>query len=242
MLWAVGERSLRQFIMRKALFATVLAILAPAILALSASAFLKEATQELHIPATSPVPAALPKEIPDNSAVVTASTPLSQAPHTKSPGSVAVPENTQVFAEPQVPLRLSIPAISLSKAVLPVGLAPDGAMDVLNNLQAVGWYLYGAKPGERGSAVMDAHVYQAFGRLKELSVGDEIFTTDAGGTSRRFVITERQVYEYDSTRPLQKIFNRSDAARLNLITCYGDLLADGSTYTHRLVIFAELRA
>jgi sortase A len=139
------------------------------------------------------------------------------------------------------PAYLEIPSIGLAKPVKPVGLTSDGAMDVLNDPGAVGWYKPGTKPGEVGSAVMDAHVYQAFKNLKNVEIGDEIFVEKGDGATLRFKVVETKVYPYTATEPLQKIFNRKDKARLNLITCYGDLTADRSTYTHRLVVYAELQ-
>jgi hypothetical protein len=50
------------------------------------------------------------------------------------------------------------------------------------------------------------------------------------------------VYAYNDTAHLDQIFNRNDAARLNLITCHGQLTADRSTYTHRLVVYATKKA
>ena len=136
--------------------------------------------------------------------------------------------------------RLVIPSISLDKAIAPVGLTSTGAMDVLNDPNRVGWYNKGVLPGKVGSAVLDAHVYQAFGKLKYLELGDEIYVTQADGSRLLFRINEIEVYPYTDTAHLGKIFARNDAARLTLITCHGDLTADRSTYTQRLVVFATL--
>lgn len=149
---------------------------------------------------------------------------------------VEAQESTPVYAAP----HLVIPKIALNKEIAPVGLTKGGAMDVLDDPARVGWYKGGAEPGAIGSAVLDAHVYQAFRNLKELAIGDEIFVAQSDGSELRFVIREKEVYPYTDTAHLTKIFSRTDIARLNLITCYGDKTDDGSTYTHRLVVYAEL--
>jgi sortase A len=136
--------------------------------------------------------------------------------------------------------RLVIPSIHLKAPIAAVGLTPAGNMGVLNNPKEVGWYEGGAVPGAPGSAVIDAHVFQAFAKLKNVKLGSSIYVTHADGSMLRFVVSEVEVYPYTATAPLPKIFNRSDKPRLNLITCYGKLTTDHSTYDHRLVVFAEL--
>jgi LPXTG-site transpeptidase (sortase) family protein len=136
--------------------------------------------------------------------------------------------------------RLVIPSINLKAPIAAVGLTLAGNMGVLNDPTKVGWYKNGAVPGATGSAVIDAHVFQAFAKLKNLKLGSSIYVARADGSQLRFVVSEIAVYAYNATEPLAKIFNRSDESRLNLITCYGKLTADRSTYDHRLVVYAEL--
>ncbi len=143
-------------------------------------------------------------------------------------------------AAPNALGRLVIPSIHLKAPIAAVGLTPAGNMGVLNNPKEVGWYDDGAVPGAPGSAVIDAHVFQAFAKLKNVKLGSSIYVTHADGSMLRFVVSEVAVYPYTATAPLPKIFNRSDKPRLNLITCYGKLTADHATYDHRLVVFAEL--
>jgi LPXTG-site transpeptidase (sortase) family protein len=136
--------------------------------------------------------------------------------------------------------RLIIPTIALDKPIAPVGLTSAGAMDVLNDPTRVGWYKGGAAPGQIGSAVLDAHVFQAFANLKKLVPGDMIYVAQADGSKLQFKIDAAEVYPYTDTAHLEQIFNRADAAHLNLITCYGSLVSDRTTYTHRLVVYATL--
>lgn len=71
-----------------------------------------------------------------------------------------------------MPLRLSLPRLRIDADVEQVGLAPDGAMDVPERFDTVGWYRLGARPGELGNAVLAGHLDAKtapaiFWRLKE---------------------------------------------------------------------------
>lgn len=57
------------------------------------------------------------------------------------------------------PVGLRITRISVDAHVEPHGVDPEtGQMDVPNNVTEVGWYEFGPKPGQAGSAVLAAHV------------------------------------------------------------------------------------
>ncbi|OHA15093.1 MAG: hypothetical protein A3H57_02945 [Candidatus Taylorbacteria bacterium RIFCSPLOWO2_02_FULL_43_11] len=140
---------------------------------------------------------------------------------------------------PPRPVKLYIPSISLVSPIQAVGLNTKGEMDVPSgDTNNVGWYEYGTSPGEVGSAVLDAHVFAAFKNLYLVKVGDDItMQTDDGVL--RFVVEEVSIYDLPDV-PREKLFNRSDKPRLNLITCAGTLTADGSTYDQRLIVYAKL--
>src|SRR6185369_14176574 len=79
------------------------------------------------------------------------------------------------------PVRLSIASIKLNKNIIDVGLTEKGNLDVPPNYKEVGWYKYGAKPGEVGTTVLDGHVDNGknipgpFKNLKKIKLGDEIY-------------------------------------------------------------------
>jgi hypothetical protein len=50
------------------------------------------------------------------------------------------------------PRRITIRAIGLSAPVVPLGLNPDGTMQVPSNTVDTGWFRPGPEPGERGPA------------------------------------------------------------------------------------------
>lgn len=138
------------------------------------------------------------------------------------------------------PVRLIIPSISLDTVAENVGVNEEGEMDVPDGrTNAVGWYKYGTKPGEAGSAVMDAHVYAAFSKLKYAKVGDDVYVVTKGGNTLHFVIEESLIYKKADV-PLDLLFTRSDTKRLNLITCAGRYLPREDTYSERLIVYTKL--
>jgi sortase (surface protein transpeptidase) len=147
------------------------------------------------------------------------------------------------ISNPDIPAEIAIPSIATTRTIIPVGLNAKGEMAVPSGSTLnVGWYNKGAIPGNMGSAVLDAHVFAAFSKLKYVSVGDDLYITDRSGQKLHFVVRSATTYALsDMDLAVRKfLFNKSDGRYLNLITCAGSLTADHSTYTHRLVIHAEL--
>jgi sortase A len=139
-----------------------------------------------------------------------------------------------------IPERLSIPKIKLGSPIVPLGSNSKGEMDVPSgDTNNVGWYKEGTVPGAIGSAVLDAHVYAAFKNLRKLKAGDDIYVGTEGGKRLHFRVTEMKTYALRDV-PLQKLFNRADARRLNLITCAGTYMPSKDTYSHRLIVYATL--
>ncbi len=161
-----------------------------------------------------------------------------------SPTNDIVPDAQKIIAEltdtNDGPARLVIPAIRLNSFVQDMGVNNKGEMDVPNgNTSNVGWYKDGTVPGNTGSAVMDAHVFAAFGKLQYLKPGNDIYVITDDQKSLHFKVLERKTYPLSQV-PRDLLFNRNDAVRLNLITCAGKLTPDGSTYDHRVIVYAEL--
>ncbi len=137
------------------------------------------------------------------------------------------------------PARLSIPAIGLEEQIIPLGVNEKGEMDVPSgDTSDIGWFKEGPRPGQRGSAVLDAHVFAAFSELDQLRVGDSVYVITESGAKLKFEVVQATVYKLSEISP-DLLFNRNDAKRLNLITCAGQATADGSTYTHRLIVYTK---
>lgn len=144
------------------------------------------------------------------------------------------------------PQRLEIPSVGIDASVEDVGISARGAMSVPRLYQDVGWYRYGAEPGENGNAVIDGHVDNGFGlagvfkHLAEVQAGDEIVVTTATGERVRFEVDEVATYNYSEVET-SRIFDEKGPPRLVLITCEGVWVPEEKTYDHRLVVYASLR-
>jgi hypothetical protein len=142
------------------------------------------------------------------------------------------------------PLRIAVPARGVDAPVDPVGLAPDGQMDLPEDVSRVGWYRFGPVPGGTGSAVLAGHVDDreqgpgALYPLRDAAAGDEVVVTDAAGATTRWRVVSREVISKQEL-PLDRLFAREGAPRLTLITCGGPFLPEFRSYRDNVVVVAE---
>jgi sortase (surface protein transpeptidase) len=143
-------------------------------------------------------------------------------------------------ASPSAPVRLSIPAVGITAPIVPVGVNAKGEMAVPNgSTNNVGWYAAGVTPGNPGAAVLDAHVFAAFSKLHNVSIGDSVYVKTESGQTLRFIVTATRTSLLSDLTP-GMLFEETDARHLNLITCAGKLTPDHSTYDHRLIVYTTL--
>ncbi|MBI2630962.1 class F sortase [Candidatus Nomurabacteria bacterium] len=142
------------------------------------------------------------------------------------------------------PAVLSIPAIKVRAKVEQVGITSKGNMATPRIFRNVGWYKYGAIPGDLGSAVIAGHVDNGLGlgavfsRLSELKQGDDIYITTDENKTLHFIIAGSEVYDFNAKAP--EIFRGKDGKILRLITCTGTWLKEYRTRDKRLVVSAVL--
>jgi sortase A len=144
------------------------------------------------------------------------------------------------------PVRLQIPAAWVDARIQTVGITPEGEMGAPDDFWEVGWYRYGARPGDTGKAVMAGHLDSQHGaavfyHIGDLEPGDEIRVLLGGPDGERFYrVREIAQYHVDDA-PLDKIFGPSDDPELVLITCGGEWRgADAGGYTDRIVVYADM--
>jgi len=143
------------------------------------------------------------------------------------------------------PARIRIPNAGVDAGVDDVGVGKSGNMAVPYTYTEVGWYRYGTLPGNMGSAVIDGHVDNGLGgpavfaKLSELKTGDSIYIETQEGETLEFKVEEVTSYAVEDV-PLEKLFNRADQPRLNLITCEGVWDQSAKMYDRRLVVYAVL--
>jgi LPXTG-site transpeptidase (sortase) family protein len=166
------------------------------------------------------------------------SSPLADAVRPLPPAPIT-PEVTVAGPEPT---GVTIGALDVDAApVRPVGVVPTGEMEI-PPLTEVGWYRFGSRPGEPGTAVLAAHVAYdgvdgVFRHLDDLVAGDEVSVTLSDGSRQRYVVTD--VAQYPKRQLPTDVWARDGDPRLVLITCGGEFDDDADSYEDNVVAFAR---
>lgn len=142
------------------------------------------------------------------------------------------------------PVRLVVPGAGVDTRLVPLGLLPDGAMEVPADATVAGWYSPGPAPGEPGPAVLAGHVDSKHGpgvffHLDELMPGDPITVERQDGAQYVFTVTAVEQHPKEAL-PVDRIWATSDQPLLRLVTCGGVFDRKTGHYTDNVVVFAEL--
>jgi hypothetical protein len=189
-------------------------------------------------------PATAPSGTPDASDPASSpspSTPLSPLGSLVQPAGDANYDADEHRSLPS-PAALSIDAIGLDGApVVPVGLNAEGALDV-PGAREVGWYRFGPSPGDRGSAVLAAHIAfngrdGVFRNLDRLEPGGRVLLAFDDGSAKEFVVSRREQYDKDSLP--DDLFISGGESRLVLITCGGAFNPNLRRYEDNIVVYAD---
>ncbi len=119
-------------------------------------------------------------------------------------------------------------------------------MDVPRNADNVAWYNLGFKPGAKGSAVLAGHYDKesgdpaVFWDINKLTKGDAVMVTDTSGNTYTYSVMRIVKYPYNDF-PLQEVFGQSEKAMVNLITCQGNWDDGAQNYSHRMVVYTQLK-
>jgi LPXTG-site transpeptidase (sortase) family protein len=159
-------------------------------------------------------------------------------------------EKVSVFADQLHPIygtpkKLLINSLGINLPIIPVGVDIQGYLQTPKDWNMAGWYLKGARPGEIGNLLINAHYDNnlgqpaAFYRLKNINLGDTVSVLDSYGKQYTYKVVN--TYYIAITDPdRSKVFEGStkDKSIMTLITCGGVWI--GHTYDKRLVVNAEL--
>lgn len=175
--------------------------------------------------------------------------PISRRTVLLQTGTTATVETIQNVAslkplDSRLPIRLRIPKINVNAAIEHVGLTPEGAMDAPAGPDGTGWYQFGPRPGENGSAVIAGHsswkndIPAVFDDLYKLQPGDKIYVEDGRGVLTTFTVREIRVY--NPTADAAEVFSSNDGkSYFNLITCTGTWDNVKRSSSERLVVFTN---
>ncbi len=148
-------------------------------------------------------------------------------------------------ATPATPIHLTISNAHVDTNIINVGITSKGNLDVPGNYTDVGWYQFGTRPGEIGSAVIDGHVDNGgsvpgpFKHLRDLKAGDDISIAMSDGRTLHYKVTLSEAYPTNKF-PADAVFNQTGDRYLKLITCHGTFVPKTGTYDERLIVTAVL--
>ena len=153
---------------------------------------------------------------------------------------------------PNMPRYFSIPSLGIINArVAEVGLRPDGAVDTPNNAYMIGWYNGSVLPGEKGTALLDAHGGDLgngiFRTLPRIQIGAEINIEMGDGRLFTYKVVDTATRPLDGANnadaymPIALTSPQAGAASLTLITCTGEWSQVRQTYLDRFFARAVLQ-
>ncbi|MFJ6728503.1 class F sortase [Streptomyces sp. NPDC091281] len=185
---------------------------------------------------------------PASPAATAPSTGASPAP--RAPVAPAAPSGSGTTgpAEPARtarPVSLALPRLGVRAPVDPVGVAPDGQMQVPGDPRRVGWYRFSPPAGATaGSTVLVGHVDARDGSLGVLVAladvrrGDTVRVGRADGTSVAFEVVSRRTVAKEALAATD-VFRRDGPGVLRLVTCTGPYVRAEGGYRDNLVVTAE---
>lgn len=195
-----------------------------------------------------------------SSAPTTAS--AGRRPSTSSDARAAGTPTTEPTAEPTTgpaepaiaalprsePVRVRIPAIDVSSPLHPLGLEPDGMLQVPSGdrYDQAAWYDGSPTPGEVGPAVVLGHVTSqgsvpsVFFELGAVEIGDTVLVERADGTTATFEVYAVDSFPKDSF-PKVEVYGNTSGPELRVITCGGVYDPAGHRHLDNIVVFARLQ-
>ncbi len=167
----------------------------------------------------------------------------------QDPADEAVEERSPIVIEaapgrPAKPVSVSVPSIGVDGAeVVEVGLDANRAVEIPDDVQQVGWYNRGPRPGEDGNAFMTSHVdSRSQGRgvlfdLRRSEPGDLIEVTHEDGsvTEWEVVFRERIV---KGSYPMDRVFRFDGPPGLVIDTCGGPFDPNTGSYENIDIVYA----
>ncbi|MEO8106016.1 MAG: class F sortase [Actinomycetes bacterium] len=140
------------------------------------------------------------------------------------------------------PRGVSVPALGVRAPVVPTGVTKAGNAQIPTDGDVVGWYEFGAAPGDRrGSAVLVGHRDTraegpgALFDLDQLQPGARISVDEGRQIVRYRVVTLRST---EKAGLPDTLFRRTGPHQLVLITCGGPYIADAGGYQENLFAIA----
>lgn len=143
------------------------------------------------------------------------------------------------------PLEISMPSIKINAPVTETGLNGDGSLEVPSSTSnKVGWYKYGAVPGQYGPSVLVGHLDTTNGpailwNLKNIKSGDQVSIALNDNTTAIYKVNSIESYSQNNF-PTDKVYGAINYPGLRIITCSGTYNILKQRYSENLVVYATL--
>jgi len=144
----------------------------------------------------------------------------------------------------RIPRRLRIDAIGVYAPIVPVGVT-HGTTQIPADVDTVGWYQFGGRPGKPGSTLLLAHVSSGtqgpgvFFLLRELAPGDDVNVEMRDGSWAAYQVFARRSYAKEAVPA--RLFSRIGPEVLILVTCGGRFSEASGRYQDNVVVYAVPR-
>jgi len=167
------------------------------------------------------------------------------APSVALDADPAAGRSVEQDAAVSVPVEVAVPRIGVDTALVQLGIAADGALEVpgRGEFDRAGWLTTSAVPGEPGASVIAGHVDSTSGpavffRLHELVPGDEVRVERADGRVEVFTVDEVRRVSKDAF-PTAEVYGPQPGPVLRLVTCGGEFDRATGHYTDNVIAFAS---
>ena len=155
------------------------------------------------------------------------------------------PEVASAPGKQYAPMQIEIPVIAASAPVDPLGLNPDGTLQVPTDFHRAGWYTGRPTPGATGPAIIVAHVDSksgpaVFARLRELKPGDEVTVIRRDRSAVIFVVDRVESHPKNAF-PTHAVYDPTPGSTLRLITCGGSFDRKAGHYRDNVIAFAHYK-
>lgn len=170
-----------------------------------------------------------------------------------SPGAVAGPppapsavqdfRSVRAVGEVAEPVRVRIPDIGVSSALLRLGRASDGSVEVPGDYGTAGWFDEGPRPGQPGPAVILGHVDSKAGPavfydVARLAPGAQVLVDRADGSTIAFRV-RATVHVPKTAFPTDLVYAPSLEPSLRLVTCGGAFDHARRSYLDNVIVYAD---
>jgi hypothetical protein len=141
------------------------------------------------------------------------------------------------------PVHVRVDGAPIDGPIIPTGVDQGtGEFAVPPEAGLVGWYEYGPRPGDGGSAVLAGHLDWkhrpgVFRLLTQVRPGAIVVVTFADGAVRRFRVTENRLV-LKPQLPTAAVFARTGPPTLRLITCGGEYDRSSHHYRSNVLVTA----